>query len=603
MLAVSDAWKAAHEQTILPEAFVEIKMRVVYDSPNAYVGMSGTMEVFSNIDICNKENVETDTIPALLEENLWVLDGSRTIAPENYQAVGYVGNNTLPCNVNIYFDGEQQGSFPGFTIIWSSEFDSYATNFSVIVGSDTTINVTNNTSNISVVDLPVELNLASGESLRVRIQVHEWSFPNERVRVDGVMFGQVVTFDKSNLISYSHEMSGSPFGTEITKNTIEFSVNNADGHWNVLNPTGMGKHLYERQLLSVRYGLLTGPNIEWINVGKFYLSEWRAPSNSLEATFTARDVIGLMAYTTYKRDSVKGVVLSRTPVYISKEDVLYSTSSESSRVLIAATLAANTEINIYERDYIEVDVSTGEFNVDSNIECYRIDQGWIFSNNVEITSDISFISDANSALQLCLPSGVQVLAAPEIFDYDGPFTVAETTVAEFLQKMAASFGHTVWQHSDGKIYLTTPSTPFPTYVISKDQSYSHPEIELTKPLKQVVIVVHNPQTSSTVDIPYSVNSSGENIIVDCEYLWYSEARLQSISNKYINWWKRREVVSGEFRADPRLELFDTVRVETRYGTLWPVLLTYIKYTYNGMFRATYEGKAIPTNGLETQQEE
>jgi hypothetical protein len=55
----------------------------------------------------------------------------------------------------------------------------------------------------------------------------------------------------------------------------------------------------------------------------------------------------------------------------------------------------------------------------------------------------------------------------------------------------------------------------------------------------------------------------------------------------------RKVVRGEYRADPRLDVFDVVVVQSdKYGELPKVAITDIKYTYNGSFRGDYTGRVL-----------
>jgi hypothetical protein len=176
-----------------------------------------------------------------------------------------------------------------------------------------------------------------------------------------------------------------------------------------------------------------------------------------------------------------------------------------------------------------------------------------------------------------------------------PVAIPETNTAEFIQTCLATYGTTIWQTHDGMLNMKNPVTEnyLSDYVISTNLAYRHPEVELAKPLRNVNVVQHFEYVFEPRTVVYNANPSGDDIVVDCPYLWYYEtARTDALAAKYINWWKHREVVSGEFRADPRLELFDVVQVETKYGTLSPVMITYVKYTYNGAFRGSYEGKVI-----------
>jgi len=50
-------------------------------------------------------------------------------------------------------------------------------------------------------------------------------------------------------------------------------------------------------------------------------------------------------------------------------------------------------------------------------------------------------------------------------------------------------------------------------------------------------------------------------------------------------------LSGEFRADPRLDVLDRITVVSKYSSS-PLYITDIKYTYNGAFRGSFSGRVI-----------
>ena len=91
----------------------------------------------------------------------------------------------------------------------------------------------------------------------------------------------------------------------------------------------------------------------------------------------------------------------------------------------------------------------------------------------------------------------------------------------------------------------------------------------------------------------------------------SSGETQTVSNplvsnqaqaKFIAEWVRdtlttRKTVSGEYRADPRLDVFDIVAVASKYGDLQNVALTSIKYTFNGSFRGEYEGRLLEVGNV------
>lgn len=588
MISVSDAWKEAHRQTLLPEAFVEITL-TVGDIPKN-VTVSATNEAtFSNSDNIIKDS-DVSAKYAVLEHNLWSLDGSCSIMDASKTAPGYVSATAPSGNdgVTITIDEVSKNTIPGVTITWSKDYEAFAEQFFVVVknratGAGEGGTWYNNTSNVSVLDIEVS------EYDCVEVYVHKWSHPDQRVRIENIKLGHSVVFGKDEIISYSNEQSGSPLGTELTKNSIEFEVDNADGRWNFLNPTGIAKYLFERQRLVVRYGQQTYAGVEWIQAGVFYLTEWKAPSNGITARFVARDALEFALNATYSRHYLTGVTTGDVDVYSTKEAVFSHDEEEHAGALLT-TIPSGTEVKIYERSFQYANYDDDPDGAGWSV--LRIEQGWVYPFYVSYTIP-NLGTDVIAALESCLPHDVFVgdfLVRPE-----APASILDQPVAELVQQACVASAGTMQQYPDGNIALSIPIvTDGANYVISRDISYFHPEVDLAKTLKEVNIVGHYPyNASATKTETFRVNDTGDSVTIDAQYAWKNDLNLiQHIANTNIAWWKHREIVSGEFRADPRLELFDCVKVETKYGTLSPVMITYLKYTYNGAFRAVYEGKVV-----------
>lgn len=588
MITVSDAWKKAHTQRLLPETFVEITMDMIdrATSERGYASCENEATFSNSGSVVNNQDYDATEKYAFLEQNLWVLDGSRDIISDisEYHPPAYVSSDDSEAVVTVIMDSVQSTAIPGLTIHWSNEFSSYATSFSVEVKNGNTVvastTVTDNTSVVSIVDMP----FSNFDSIVIRVL--DWSMPDCRRRIDAVYLGLSLIFSKNEIISYTHEQSGSPLGTELSKNSIEFSVDNSDGRWNLLNPTGLGKYLYERQKLTVRYGMEIDGAVEWVKAGVFYLSEWRTPVNGIEATFVARDMLEFMMNATYSRSHTNGVINAKANVYLTKEDCIFYFSDDN----VSTTLEAGTAVRVYEKSVWYSD-GYGDSPSDPGIMCCRIDQGWIRFDYVTITSDTRLRVDFDNVKDH-LPSDAMIYHSDEITGVSAPMVIPEMNAAEFLQQCVAAYGVNVWQKADGVLYFMSPDPTLSDYRITADVSYLHPEVELSKPLRRVNMVQHYMFREDTTNIVFEVGNTGEDITVDCDYVWYTDNRTAYLASKYIVWWKHREVVSGEFRADPRLELFDVVTVESKYGVISPVMITYIKYTYNGSFHGAYEGKVI-----------
>jgi hypothetical protein len=436
-----------------------------------------------------------------------VLDGTHSILPDSGSSEnpGYAS----PQNIgNLYVHTETTGMtlIPGITITWSSEYDEYPTRFIVQawlnempVGE--TIHIKDNSSNISVVDL--ELN----EYDKINIYAEEWCLPDHRARIDSVIFGHVMTFNKRDIISYTHEQSGDLNSGELPKNTISFSLDNSDGKWDPINPKGLSRYLCERQKITTRYGMDVNGSVEWIPGGVFYLSEWRAPSNGLEASFVAKDPFDFMLTHPFG--------------------------------------------------------STMEWTLTKHIErAFGVGGGYTY--HLDPTVNHTYWGLSNK----------------------------EDNTAAVVQMCANAACCVVWIDRNGEPHIAPLNKTMSDYTIGTSVSYAHPEVTLTKPLKTVTVRYGGEQT-----MVVTVGSTGEDQTLDNPMIYDYEGTENEMQPFEVAQWiadtlKSRTIVSGEFRADPRLDLYDIVTVEGKYGDISPVAITNITYRYTGCFRATFEGRAL-----------
>lgn len=546
MLEVSDAWKQAYTEMLSPETFVEIDLlmgRVLRKGEAGYhsapIGSSGdvvaggweTWEDFAHM--LHQPNPIPPTYAATLEENLWVLDGTRKVLearPCYNMGFCTMTDGNLRYSITWSHNEVQTDNLPLLTIVWSNEYKEYPHSFEVKIryhffpeGSEQaeyvtlkTIRVENNDSYIS--EIPVGV---AGYTV-IEIEAFDWNTPNHRKRMDQVFLGKIHHFDKKEIISFTHEESCDLLSATLPKNSIRFSVSNLDGRWNPHNPTGDSVYLMERQAVSVRYGTSTSSGVEWIPGGMFFLSEWNAPSNGVECTFVARDVFEFLL-----QEKTKTVYY---PVYGSSGFI----------------------------EKLMENVSVTYAGVQAN-----------GSEGFEITD----------------------------FRASSDFSVAET-----FQLLANAYQRVLHHNRNNQISMTRLKKNVCDYPMPLTLAYSHPEITLSKPLRDIIIKVRvKPDTDADGDgywdltdkTVLTVRSDGESQTIDNRALYaWSDTEL----NSYAEWVRdtlvSRKTVSGEFRADPRLEVLDVVSIESKYGVIEPVALTTVKYTYNGSFRGYYEGRVI-----------
>lgn len=296
MNTVSQGWKDAHDELLLPETFIKLTFGVTEPGLALEAATTATNEeTFSEAEkITNTLDKEPEKY-ATLEHNIWGLDGTFSYFDETPVDAGYTtsllsgadGSFEAVPTITILFPAVRTTLIPGITITWGTAFNEYATSFKVAAYNGSTVvfqkEVTDNTSAVS------QIFTALQSYDKIVVEVNEWSLPNRRCRVTEVFLGIREFYTKSELMSYEHTESADLLSAALPKTEIIFSLDNSTGRWNPSNPSGFEQYLIERQEVTVKYGMRVDGVIEWIDGGTLWLSEWNTPANGIEATFTARD--------------------------------------------------------------------------------------------------------------------------------------------------------------------------------------------------------------------------------------------------------------------------------------------------------------------------
>lgn len=337
-----------------------------------------------------------------------------------------------------------------------------------------------------------------------------------------------LVYTKKDLLSFTHQQTGSLVSGELSKNHIEFSLDNSDGRWNPSNPSGLARYLSERLKVTLRYGYIINSVEHWIPGGVFYLSEWHTSLNGFEARFTARDILEYMIDTPYTKE-VSGT--------------LYDIAQ---RALAEAKLPADPHAGVES-------LMLGTSKLGSDV------LGFVLVGGVSVSEELKNYSVGN-------------------IDYNG-----NETVAVILQKCANAAGCVMYQGRDGVLVIGKLSYEDTGYIVPKELSYAYPEIDFSRPMKEVSVTYYGNGVTT-----YTFNATGETQTLDNDFI-KTKTQAKSIAKWVCESLRSRQHISGEFRGDPRFDLFDVVKVESKYGTIAGVVLTDIKISFTGAFRVTYSG--------------
>lgn len=513
MINVTNGWKEAHTQRLLPETFIEISYAVTEPGLQEDSTATANMEEsYSEIESVTSSLTVGREKYSSLEHNYWGLDGSFTYYDGSPKNPGYVTSSlseedasftALP-TIDIRFSNVHTELIPGITITWAEKLNEWAASFhiraynsSVLVAEKV---VEDNTTPLSQVWLDLE-----GYD-RLTIEVLKWSHPQHRARVERIFLGIRTIYTKDDLLGYTHSQSVDLLSGALPKNEIVFRLRNEDSRWNPENPTGAERYLMERQEVYVKYGMTVDDTTEWIDGGHFWLSGWSTPANGIEASITARDLLEFMSEK-------------------------YTGRMEGQLYYIAVDAFRQANLPIAE---------TGKSRY--------------------------FIHDS-------------------LLDY-GATIEGENTIAEVLQKVAHMACCVLYQDRDGVVHLEPRGNLLTDYVIRREMSYSHPEFEISKPLKAVEVSYGEEGSYSL-----SVGTSGEVQTVHNDFIG-TETDARRVAEATAEVLKGRKTISGEFRADPRLDALDIVSVESKFATN-PVVISEIEYsTTGGGFHGSFTGRVV-----------
>lgn len=260
---------------------------------------------------------------ATWEEDRFRLDGSFSFPDDTDNGeVGYISDDL--CNadgdfspsIDITFVFNNPHSSVGITITFDNFNDEYAVDFTVTAYDEfdvviDTVSVTENDQTI----VPVLGQLADYE--KIEIEITKWSHGNRRARVIEVDFGIVEVYTDNELISMELTEEADPITAILPASEFDFTVDNSDKRFNILNPTGFYEFLQEQQPIVAELGLdIGGGVIEWIPVGEYLLREWISDEGSLTASFTGRTNLSIMNNFFYEQLTIDAKSLKALAIQI-----------------------------------------------------------------------------------------------------------------------------------------------------------------------------------------------------------------------------------------------------------------------------------------------
>ena len=261
---------------------------------------------------------------ATLEEDFFLLDGSFQPFPDNPDGLGWgYWSNSMSDAAGVFdsppvmeFAFGNPHSSIGLTLGFDGNTGDYCRKVRVewydAGGTLITAGEFLFSGSAGFIDHPAE------DYKKVVLKVLETSKPYRYAKITSIQYGSQVIFGKDGIVSAKINEEIDLTCSEISINTLDFTIHSEDSNFSLLNPKGAFSMLQQRQKLEVIEKVDGQP----VPMGTFYLDSWKNGSEK-GVTMSAIDIVGVID----KTDFMGGVYVSQTAETIISE-IMQSAGAE-----------------------------------------------------------------------------------------------------------------------------------------------------------------------------------------------------------------------------------------------------------------------------------
>lgn len=292
------------------------------------------VQPFADVTVINTPDLDNLTVEpwATLETNQWILDGSKkafsdepseeTFGLWSLSMSGDDCNFETPVVLTCTFT--EPHTTVGVTFIFREDSDEYANSVKVQYYNSSNALIDTKT---YAPDRPNYF--ASGlveDYTKITCTFYGTSLPNRYLKLTEIKFGAVKIFDEDSIISAQILEEVAPTGSELTINTLEFTVYTTD--FALLDPNGVYAALQQKQAINAK--------IDGADFGTFFLDEPESEDDDT-TTFKCIDFVGVIDLTNFM-----GGIYSGKTVSSLIGEIMTSAGVLASEYQLDATLASKT---------------------------------------------------------------------------------------------------------------------------------------------------------------------------------------------------------------------------------------------------------------------
>lgn len=361
MITTSDAWKnLITTEDLLPESNVNlVSNNDVQDTSSWKVTTTGAEDISDeSVLLSSPATINRNTFKiATLEWNFWVLDGSYEVPTEETTVNGYISKEATNDigqfqnlnSVNIELTGSVNVAKKYMTLKYAPDINEYATSCTIIDSSEATSSDFEEPEEYHHVTIP------ENESNNFVLIIHEWSMPYRKARINELLLGARLFFDKSVLSNFKHQRTGDMVNSELPQNDCSFSVLDINNDYDVNNANAKFANMINTSTtFNLYYGYKIDGNWEYHFIDCFYNEKFERPANGIEARFNLESNLNRKTQTFTSDETVSWTSYNRLLQIISSKMGVTITRSGGNFATTEKTLLSATIKNALRDEFYEM---------------------------------------------------------------------------------------------------------------------------------------------------------------------------------------------------------------------------------------------------------
>ena len=530
MQTVSEKWKQAHKQTLLNESFVEVSLNI--GDPDALASVSSMdngATYFSNTAQVVSE-VDKNVAPyCTLEQNLWLLDGNRKAIPESdFGSNGFVGVE-LSDDASVF-----SGKTPLITLNFPRVF------YNLIPG----ITITWSPTYGEYADTFI-VTVYNGDSVVASKEVVGNRSTKSLVMLD------IAGYDRIEIM--------------ILRWCLPYRRARVEDIF-----VGISRVYTKSELFNYIHSQSVDPISTSLPKAEIQFS-----LNNVDGEYNPYNKQGMSKYL-ISRQEVKtryGLKLADGAVEWVPGGTFYLSSWDAKQNGLTADFTA--------RDLLE-------FMSATCVDICNLGPRSLYNLANYVLSEAMLPLNDDGSVKWVIDESLKSIYTTAPLPMD--------TLANCLQLIANASKCVLYQDRSGTLHIEPLRVDVTDYKIDSFNSYSKSEITLGKPIKRVVMKTYSYTNGekgiegTSTDVEVECGENGEKITVDNPLI--TDSSWATEVGRWIGTHlSHRMTLSSSWRPDVNLDALDIVKNDSKYNTS-DVLMTDVKFTYNGAFRASGEGRVI-----------